>query len=190
MYPIMLNIDNKKCVVVGGGTVALRKAKKLIDCGGNVTVISPEFTDGFDGFNKIQKEYEKTDLNGAFLVTAATDDKKLNRKITADAREMKILAYAVDDMSASDFILPASKTVGDITVAASTNGKYPFLAKRLCDEISENIEFYNSILPYLAEKRKQILASDRDDKKEQLRNLVSDEALGIMPMNISEKFSE
>ena len=177
MYPIMLNINNKKCVVVGGGKVALRKAQKLIECDGTVTVISPEFTDGFGGFNTIQKEYEKTDLDGAFLVTAATDDKALNHKITADAREMKILAYAVDDADASDFILPASKTAGDITVAASTNGKFPFLAKRLRDEISENIEFYNSLIPYLAEKRKEILSSDAEDKKELLKQLVSDEAI-------------
>ena len=177
MYPIMLNINNKKCVVIGGGTVALRKAQKLIECGGTVTVISPQFTDGFDGFNTIQKEYEKTDLVGAFLVTAATDDKALNRQITADAREMKILTYAVDDAEVSDFILPASKTVGDITVAASTNGKYPFLAKRLRDEISENIEFYNSLLPYLTEKRKKILSMGAENKKELLKQLVSDEAI-------------
>ena len=177
MYPIMLNINNKKCVVIGGGTVALRKAKKIMECGGNVTVISPEFTDGFNGLNTIQKAYEKTDLNGAFLVTAATDNKELNRQITADARKMKILTYAVDDAEVSDFILPASKTVGDITVAASTNGKYPFLAKRLRDEISENIEFYNSLLPYLAEKRKEILSLDTENKKELLKQLVSDEAI-------------
>lgn len=173
----MLNIKGRKCVVIGGGKVALRKAQKLSECGGSVTVISPEFTDGFSEFNTIQKEYERTDLSGAFLVTAATDDKALNRQITADAREMKILAYAVDDAEASDFILPASKTVGDITVAASTNGKYPFLAKRLRDEISENIEFYNSILPYLAEKRNELLSSDADNKIELLKQLVSDETI-------------
>lgn len=177
MYPVMLNIKGRKCVVIGGGKVALRKAQKLSECGGSVTVISPEFTDGFNGFNTIQKEYEKTDLNGVFLVTAATDDKALNRQITADAHEMKILAYAVDDAEVSDFILPASNTVGDITVAASTNGKYPFLAIRLRDEISENIEFYNSILPYLAEKRNELLSSDADNKIELLKQLVSDETI-------------
>lgn len=184
MYPIMLNIDGKKCTVIGGGKVALRKAKKLLECGGDVTVISSGFTDGFDDFNTVGKEYEKSDLLGAFLITAATDDKELNRQITSDAREMKILAYAVDDAEYSDFILPASKTAGDITVAASTNGAYPFLAKRLRDEISRDIEFYNSLLPYLEECRKKILASDREDKKEILKSLVSDEMIELARKDI------
>ncbi|MBR0089884.1 MAG: bifunctional precorrin-2 dehydrogenase/sirohydrochlorin ferrochelatase [Clostridia bacterium] len=188
MYPIMLNINNKKCVVVGGGAVALRKANKLRECGGNVVVISPEFADGFEGFTTVKKEYDRRDLEGAFVVTAATNDKELNRQITADARKMKILAYAVDDAEVSDFILPASKTVGDITVAASTNGKYPYLAKRIRDEISDNIAIYNSILPYLAKERKKILASDTADKKGELKSLITDESIQELQNKIDNSF--
>ncbi|MBQ3463679.1 MAG: bifunctional precorrin-2 dehydrogenase/sirohydrochlorin ferrochelatase [Clostridia bacterium] len=188
MYPIMLNIDGRKCVVIGGGAVALRKANKLRECGGNVVVISPEFADGFEGFTTVKKEYERRDLEGAFVVTAATNDKELNRQITADAREMKILAYAVDDAEVSDFILPASKTVGDITVAASTNGKYPYLAKRIRDEISDNIAIYNSILPYLAKERKKILASDTADKKGELKSLITDESIQELQNKIDNSF--
>ena len=188
MYPIMLNIDGRKCVVIGGGAVALRKANKLRECGGNVVVISPEFADGFEGFTTVKKEYDRRDLEGAFVVTAATNDKELNRQITADAREMKILAYAVDDAEVSDFILPASKTVGDITVAASTNGKYPYLAKRIRDEISDNIAIYNSILPYLAKERKKILASDTADKKGKLKSLISDESIQELKNKIDNSF--
>lgn len=173
----MLNINGRKCVVIGGGRVALRKAKKIRECGGSVTVVSPEFIDGFEEFITVKKKYGQSDLEGAFFVTAATDDRELNRKITADARGMNILAYAVDDAEVSDFILPASKTVGDITVAASTNGKFPFLAKRMRDEISENIEFYNSLIPYLTKKRKEILSADAENKKELLKQLVSDEVI-------------
>ena len=188
MYPIMLNIDGRKCVVIGGGAVALRKANKLRECGGNVVVISPEFADGFEGFTTVKKEYDRRDLEGAFVVTAATNDKELNRQITADAREMKILAYAVDDAEVSDFILPASKTVGDITVAASTNGKYPYLAKRIRDEISDNIAIYNSILPYLAKERKKILASGTADKKGELKSLITDESIQELQNKIDNSF--
>ncbi|MBQ3471075.1 MAG: NAD(P)-dependent oxidoreductase, partial [Clostridia bacterium] len=68
MYPIMLNIDGRKCVVIGGGAVALRKANKLRECGGNVVVISPEFADGFEGFTTFKKESDRRDLEGAFVV--------------------------------------------------------------------------------------------------------------------------
>ncbi|MBR0027064.1 MAG: hypothetical protein IJP58_00265, partial [Clostridia bacterium] len=113
---------------------------------------------------------------------------ELNRQITADARKMKILAYAVDDAEVSDFILPASKTVGDITVAASTNGKYPYLAKRIRDEISDNIAIYNSILPYLAKERKKILASGTADKKGELKSLITDESIQELQNKIDNSF--
>jgi len=86
-YPTFLNIDAKKCVVVGGGKVALRKVKTLLDCGANVTVISPQFLPEFNRLAKredihlIHRDYKIGDLEDATIVIAATDGEKINQRV-------------------------------------------------------------------------------------------------------------
>lgn len=179
MYPVMLNISGKKCVIIGGGKTALRKARKLAASGAAVTAVSPNFCGGFDCAEKIQKRYDKSDIIGAFLVIVATDNKSLNRQIAADAREKNILVSLADDAEHSDFISAASAAAGDLTVSVSTNGKLPLLAKRLCAEKSADIDFYNSILPLLEKYRQIIIANHGDTKQELINYMLSDEMLEI-----------
>lgn len=173
----MLNIEGKKCTVIGGGKVALRKAKRLIEYGGAVTAIAIGFIDGFENISTIQKRYTPSDIENSFLVIAATNDKELNRQIAQDAKKLNILVSLADDSSASDFVFPASGGCGDITLSVSTDGKFPLLAKKLCADRSENLELYNSILPILEKYRQQIIAENRDTKKELLEYMISDEML-------------
>ena len=177
MYPVMLNIEGKECTVIGGGKVALRKAKKLKNCGGAVTVIAPEFVEGFDDIKTIRKYYTADDIKNSFLVIAATNDKELNLQIAKDAKSLNILVSLADDSGASDFVSPATATVGDITLSVSTNSKFPLLSKKLCTVKSADLEIYNSILPVLEKYRQQIISEKGDTKKDLLEYMISDEML-------------
>ncbi len=177
MYPVMLNVKGRKCAVIGGGNVALRKAVKLRNAGAEVIAISPEFCCDFDGIEKIKKRYEPSDIAGSFLVIAATDDKDLNLTIAADAKDRNILVSLTDNVEISDFVSPASRDIGDITLAVSTDGKFPALSKKLCDILSADIGFYNDMLPALEKYRREIIAEHGDSKQELISYMISDEML-------------
>lgn len=182
MLPIMLNIENRKCVIIGGGKVALRKAKKLIEYGGIVTAVSTYFCDGFGSIHTVTKKYEKNDLNSAFIAVAATDDHELNLQICRDASEMNVLVSLADNKNVSDFIMPYAKTKEDITVSVSTNGKYPILSKKICEDV--DIELYAAILPCLEKYRQKLIHSGKDTNT--LYKLVSDEMIMLARNNFTE----
>ena len=184
MYPVMMNLKDKKCIVIGGGKTALRKAKKLTECGAEVTAVSPAFCEGFEELNIICKikEYEKNDLIGAFLSIAATDSREVNLKIREDANTLGILVSLADAPKLSDFISPASRSDGGITVAVSTNGAFPLLSKKLCEIKSEDISLYSAILPLLEKYRRKITAENGDTKV--LNALISEEMLELAKKDI------
>ncbi|KQC05951.1 MAG: hypothetical protein APR62_08865 [Smithella sp. SDB] len=140
-YPIFLNIRDKKCVIVGGGEVAARKAERLIDCGADVFVISPRLSpelaelDKKDMICHIAAEYTDYFINGAALVIGATDDEKINARVADDARTKGIPVNIVDDPKRCDFILPALVKRGDLAIAIGTGGKSPALARHLRQEM-------------------------------------------------------
>lgn len=186
MYPVMLNIEGRKCTIIGGGKVALRKAKKLKEYGGDVTAVASEFCAGFDNINTIQKFYEPSDITNSFLVIAATNDKNLNIKIAQDAKHQNILVSLTDNSELSDFISSCTHTSGDISVSISTSGKFPLLSRKLCEIKSHDLKFYDSILPILEKYRQKIIAENRDTKKELLECLISDDMLEIAKANIEQ----
>lgn len=183
MYPVMLNVENRLCTVIGGGRVALRKTKKLAESGAKVRVIAKDFIDGFGEFETIRKPYESTDINNSFLVIAATDDVLLNRQIADDAKARNVLMSLADSTDFSDFISTASRAEGDITLAVSTSGKFPLLAKELCKIKSADLSSLSNILPLLEEYRKRIINGSGDNKKELLGYMLSDEMLEAAKSN-------
>ena len=133
-YPVCLNVEGKRCVVVGGGEVAARKVKALLDARAQVVVVSQEVCDAIsacDGVTVSHSRWRETGLDGAFLVIAATNDRPLNATIARAARERRILCNVVDDASLSDFIMPAVVRRGPLTIAVSTSGALPALARSL-----------------------------------------------------------
>jgi len=136
-YPIFLNISGKRCVVVGGGEVALRKVKALLEHEASVEVISPDLCPGLSQLAKsraiqvLQRSYDGGDLQGAFIAIAATDDGKTNSQVVEEARAKGVLVNVVDDSEHSDFIVPSQLRRGDITIAVSTAGKSPALAHKI-----------------------------------------------------------
>jgi siroheme synthase-like protein len=122
--PVSVNISGKRLLIIGGGKVAHHKASILSRFTDEATVISPSFHEGFASlpFKRITKEYEKTDLAGAFLIYICTGDRELNAAIKADAADLGILASVCDNPALCDFISPAIYKKDNITVAVSSNG--------------------------------------------------------------------
>jgi len=140
-YPVFWNIAGKKCVVVGGGEVAERKVKRLLNCGAKVFIISSRLTPELARLSEkniivhIAKEYSGEYIYGAALVVGATDDEKTNAAISSDARSKGIPVNIVDDPQKCDFILPSLVERGDLTIAIGTSGKSPALARHLREEL-------------------------------------------------------
>jgi precorrin-2 dehydrogenase/sirohydrochlorin ferrochelatase len=140
-YPVFLDIKDKKCVVVGGGEVAARKAERLLDCGAKVVVISPKLTPELAALKDknlifhITAEYSGDLIDKAALIVGATDDEKTNARISSDARGKGIPVNIVDDPQKCDFILPALVQRGDLAIAVGTGGKSPALARHLREEL-------------------------------------------------------
>jgi siroheme synthase-like protein len=141
-YPLMLDIADRLVVIVGGGAVAARKAKGLLDCGATrVRCVSPAFGAGIpDGVERIEGRYGPRHLDGAALAFAATDDPAVNAAVVRDGRARGVLvnrADAVDDGEPGDFATPARWTDGAVSVTVSAGGS-PALAALIRDGVKAN----------------------------------------------------
>ena len=140
-YPVFLNLTERRCVIIGGGQIAEGKISKLLDSGAKIIVISPDATQGIRGFaerGQIEfdlRKYQEGDLQGAFLVIAATNDRVVNQEIFEEAEKQGILLNAVDDMPRCSFIAPSIVEKGPVTVAISTGGASPALARKLREKM-------------------------------------------------------
>ncbi|MBE0479438.1 MAG: bifunctional precorrin-2 dehydrogenase/sirohydrochlorin ferrochelatase [Dehalococcoidia bacterium] len=162
-YPLFLNLQDRKCVVVGGGEVAERKVTSLIDHGASVTVISSSLSPGLAKLaaeGKIQvrsRDYRDGDLSGAILAIAATDDSSVNKNVACEGHECGVLTNVVDSPDDCQFIVPAIVRRGDITVAISTGGTSPALARKLRTKLEEFLgPGYSSLAALVSEVRKEL----------------------------------
>ncbi|MBB6214591.1 precorrin-2 dehydrogenase/sirohydrochlorin ferrochelatase [Anaerosolibacter carboniphilus] len=163
-YPIMLDIEDKRCVVIGGGKVAQRKVESLLYCGGAVTVITPKVTEELNNLaqnGKIQiilREYTSGDLKGFDLAYVATDNQRVNNLCREEAKQEKVLLNVVDQPDMCDFIVPASVQRGDLTIAVSTNGKSPMLSRKIREDLEAVYgEEYTVFLEVMGELRQLVL---------------------------------
>ncbi len=158
-------MKDKKCLVVGGGLVGIRKALTLEKCGAKVKVISDRFSQGMDDFKGtsilfIEKKYEKKDIKGMFLVFAATNNADLNKEIKMDAAGSNILCNVADATDQSDFLVPATVDRGDLIVAVSTSGASPAMAKKIRRELEEFFDpAYAQLLCLMGNIRKKLLST-------------------------------
>lgn len=137
-YMACLDLRGRRCVVVGGGSVGLEKTKGLLACGANVIVVSPRFRDELLTLDVTRRRgrYRRSDLEGAFLVIAATSDRATNERVHRDAEARAMLCNVADVPDLCSFILPAVHREGPIAVAVSTGGASPALAKRIRDDVA------------------------------------------------------
>lgn len=136
-YPVSLNLKGRNCLIVGGGKVAERKLKSLIKAEANVTLIAPKINSILQemgevgAFHYLDSKYQANDVNGFFLVIAATNCSKTNAQIGADADAEAILFNSANSSEYSNFYPAAATQCGDIQLAVSSNGQNPYLAKKI-----------------------------------------------------------
>jgi precorrin-2 dehydrogenase/sirohydrochlorin ferrochelatase len=167
-YPIFLDVEDKSCLVVGGGKVGSRKAFGLARANAQVRVVSlefiPELAQSSDPRILLDKrEFDEADLDGVYLVFAATDSIELNTRVREAARGKNILCNIADGRDKGDFILPSTIRQGDLMIAVSTCGASPALAKKLRRKLAEEYgPEYGVMLTLMANVRKLMLARGHD----------------------------
>jgi len=185
-YPVYLDIKDRDCLVIGGGSVGTRKVLTLLSCGANVTVVSTAATEKLhqlsnNGVIKLkERPFQTTDLDDRFLVIGATDNQELNFNIHAEAERRGLLCNIADRPKVCNFILPSIVNRGDLIIAISTSGKSPAFAKKLRKHLEKEFgDEYAELLKLMGAIRKKLLSQDHEPEAhkhlfEQLieRNLV------------------
>jgi len=173
-YPVNLNLQNVSCLVVGGGQVGERKILTLLSCGARVYLISRNLTPtlkdevGQGRVIWLAQEYESRFLQDKFLIIGATDDQELNERISREARERGILCNIADNPPLCDFILPSLVRRGDLSIAISTGGKSPALAKKIRRNLDQEFpESYGPYVELLGLVRSQVLSRGMTQKENQ-----------------------
>jgi len=167
-YPVNLDVQDRKCLVVGGGGVGERKVKTLLECGALVTVVTLAATKHIQdlasgGSIKLEKrEYEPSDMEGKFLVIGATDNEAVNEKISRDAAERGLLCNIADRPAACNFVLPAIVCQGDLMIAISTSNKSPAVARRIRETLEKQFgPEYTVLLTLMGAIRQKLLAQGK-----------------------------
>jgi precorrin-2 dehydrogenase/sirohydrochlorin ferrochelatase len=138
-YMACLDLRDRSCLVVGGGTIAAEKVKGLLDCEARVTVVAPRIAEAIKKLPvTLQvRAFEPTDLDGQLLVIAATDDRSVNEAVSVAAAARSLLCNVADDPELCSFILPAIVRHDPILVGVSTGGASPALAQRIRSDIAQ-----------------------------------------------------
>jgi len=191
-YPVLLDLDGKLCVVVGGGRVAERKVRNLLQAGARVQVISPQLTFSLTRFKEKgkfihrQRSFRSADLHGAFLAIAATDDRRVNERVFEQALRQKIPVNVVDDPVHCSFIVPSLVQRGDLLIAVSTSGQSPALARALRQKLQKEIgPEYVFLLKLLGAVRKKVFSFGLGQKRNQVisRKLAGKDLLPLIQKN-------
>ncbi|MCD4805037.1 MAG: bifunctional precorrin-2 dehydrogenase/sirohydrochlorin ferrochelatase [Desulfobacterales bacterium] len=168
-YPVNLDIQNRKCLVVGGGSVGTRKVMTLLECGAVVTVVSSDVAEELlelaekKMIELKRRPYESSDIDGMFLVIGATDNEELNRQINKDAEHQNKLCNIADRPEACNFILPSIVNRGNLVIAISTSGKSPAFAKKMRQDLEKEFgEEYDEFLQLMGAIRKKALSEKHE----------------------------
>jgi siroheme synthase-like protein len=182
MLPLTFRLDDKDVLVVGAGSVGVRKAQQLLEAGANVTVIAEEFLAALpDGLARVeQRRYRRGDLRGYWLVVSATGDAATNDEIVREADEERVWLNVVDDPSRCSFYFMALHRQGDVTVAVTTEGAAPALAQEIRNLVAERLPTnLGEIADTLREERRQVhergASTENLDWPARIRELLSAE---------------
>jgi precorrin-2 dehydrogenase/sirohydrochlorin ferrochelatase len=188
-FPVFLDLRKRRCVVVGGGRVAERKARNLLAAGAEVTLVSPRLTAGLQrlkearGIEHRRRAYKTGDLKRAFLAVAATDEQSVNEKVFREASARRIPINTVDDPAHCSFIVPALVARGDILIAISTGGRSPALAKALRKKLAREIgPEYPALVKIIGAVRRGVIRLGWGPKKGQriYRRLLEEDVLELV----------
>lgn len=178
MYPVTLKIEDKPCVVVGGGAIAFLKIGPLLQAKAAVTVVSPKIIPEIEQLylegeiNVIRKEIEYADYKDAFLIIAATNFPEINREIYENTKDTKLI-NVITDSEIGNFHIPATLTRGKLQISVATGGASPMLAKKIRDNLKERYDdSYEEYVEFLHDARIKIKHSSLS--KEEKRKLYKE----------------
>ncbi len=164
-YPILMDLQGRRVLVVGGGAVAERKALTLLEFGAHVDVVSREISPSLQalfeegGIRWVGRDFEDSHLDGAVLVIAATDEPEANRHVSAACHSRGIPVNVVDQPADCSFIVPAVVRRGDLILAVSTSGRSPALARALREELEKRFgPEYGDFLAVMGSVREHVLS--------------------------------
>ncbi len=188
VFPMFFDIMDKKCVIIGGGNVATRKIETLLEFGALVTVVSLEITEKikkwkWEGKLAVSiKGYTPDDIDGAFLVVAATSDRNVNERVYNDSVERNIPVNIADNPHKCTFIFPSVVKRGELVIGISSSGGYPALSKKLRSRIEEVIpDKYENVLEILKKWRKHAESAIAEpEKRREALNRIMQEVLDSM----------
>jgi precorrin-2 dehydrogenase/sirohydrochlorin ferrochelatase len=191
-YPIFLELGGRRVVVIGGGTVALRKARALLDAGARLVVVAERVNDllatlcRHSDAELVKAPYSKSYLAGALMAVAATNNHQLNRQIYQDCQELEVLCNVVDVPELCDFFVPAVVKRGDLQIAVGTEGQCPAYAGHVRRKLEEIFTAkHGQFLAELEAFRKRIIreVADPADRKSLLGQLVDDKSFEYFAEN-------
>lgn len=176
LFPAFIKLSGRPCLVVGAGAIAEAKITSLLEADARVTVVAPEATQaarelGVSGqITWVPRVFLPDDLDGIFLVVAATSSNEVNRAVYLEAQSRGILCNSVDDPPNCDFYFPAVVRRGALQIAISTSGESPALAQRLRQELEEGLdESFGEWVQLIGAARREIRASlPQSGEREQL----------------------
>ncbi len=170
-YPAYLDLRDRPCLVVGGGTVAERKALALLNAGARVTIVSPDLSSKLKELSRsgklshLQKTFDEQDLSGACIVIAATGSPEVNRRVARACKNRNILVNVAAPPEESSFIVPSVVERGELLIAVSTSGASPALSKKIRRELESRYgDEYGLFLRAFAAVRKRILEEVADER--------------------------
>lgn len=182
-YPVVLLLSEKPCLLVGGGMVATRKARRLLEAGAKITVIAPEITTELMTLvhqGKIvweKRSYQKGDVEGFFLVFAASGNPSTNREIAEEAKMQGILCDVVDCAACSSFFTPAILEWEGFLIAITSGGKSPFMVRLLREWLKTYLpQNFGRVLEFMEKNRQEIkrLHIPLAEKKRRYRELFEE----------------
>lgn len=186
LFPMFLKLSARPCLVVGAGAIAESKIASLLEAGGRVRVVAPEATPQVRSWarsNKVewhQRPFEPADLEGIFLVIAATSSTELHEQIFEQATKRGVLCNIVDVPDLCDFYYPSVVQRGALQIAISTAGLSPALAQRLRKQLEDQFgPEYEGWVVQLGEARAKLFSTklEPEERKRRLHELASEEAL-------------
>lgn len=183
--PVMLNLSGKRCVIVGGGPVTVRRAQAMLDAGASVTIIAPNTEPELTGppLEIHHRPYRTGDLADAFIVVIATDDPQANETVARDAQTAGVLVNRADDPDAGDFTVPAHAHHGPITLAVHTGGASASASATIRRELSEALDPDWATLIELAAGIRPVIQErypDPAQRRDRLMKLADPHAMAIL----------
>jgi len=189
-FPLNLQLEGRACLVVGGGSVALRKVQNLLDFGGTVKVVAPDFCPEIEILGEqgrvelVRRAYAPGEAARHDLVIAAVDDRAVNQCVFDDCRAASVLVNVVDDPARCDFILSGTVRRGPLVVSVGTQGTAPFFARWVRQQLEAMLPAHWEDVALLAEDFRKRVQSDRtltfEKKKELFQRFTATDWKGLI----------